>query len=217
MKKNMMFFLIAVLCFAAAGCEKAEDKAELEKIEKNTSAEQADPMLFTEFTDPDVEKLLAEKNVVLEKLRIFSKADVEKMFQNIFQCKVIESDSVTDNADNKEKTFIINQYVSNIPVFAATTVLRCNAEGKIIYFSSSFSVQATKLQVKPRELTSDIQKKLFGNSKVSNVCSVIFVPALMGLSGETVMAWRLECFNQLFLIDQQSCKKVLNYPLYMTN
>lgn len=217
MKKNMTFFLIAVLCFAAAGCKKAEAEIEMKKIEKNTAPKQADPMLFTEFIDPDVEKVLAEKNIVLEKLRIFSKADVEKMFQNIFQCKVIESDSVTDKAEDKEKIFVINQYVSNVPVFAATTVLRCNAEGKIIYFSSNFSVQAAKLQVKPRELTSDIQKKFFGNSKVSNVSSVIFVPALMGMSGEAVMAWRVECFNQLFLIDQQSCKKILNYPLYMTN
>lgn len=217
MKKSVIFSLVVALCFAVAGCEKAEDKTELKKTEKNASEEQADLMLYTEFTEPEVKKLLAEKNIVLEKLRIFSKADVEKAFQNVFQYKVIESVSVTDKAEDKEKNFIINQYVSNVPVFSAISVLRCNAEGKIIYFSCNFSVQAAKVQGKPRELTSDIQKKFFGNSKVSNVSSVIFVPALMGMSGEAVMAWRVECFNHLYLIDQQNCKKILSYPLFMTN
>ena len=203
---------MAVNCvFLLQGCRKTETPINMPSPKNLRESLSQKPMIF--FKNPDVQRFFEKNNINLKTILIFNKADIEKIFKPEFQMEIIEESSAVQTG-TLEKTFIINQYISGIPVFAGTSILRCSAEGRILYFACNFSTSAKNLKAIPVLFTPELQKKLLGDVTVRNVKNVIFDPILAGKNGEAVMAWQMETNGQRIFIDQKTEKKIYSYPLY---
>ena len=204
-------FSIAALAvmMLSIGCDKKTPIAPAEP-EKKAPAKQIQLSALLQFKDPEMKKLFAEKKIDLQNLSVSGKKDLEKLFGNITECNVREKPA---SIGAKDKTFFIDQKVKGIPVYAATAVLRCSADGKVKYFSCNFSSAALKLQVKPRKLTPELQTKLFGKTKTTCDGDMIFDPILVNLKGNTALTWKFTNDMEVVLIDQTTEKKVFVLPL----
>lgn len=209
--KYLIFFLIAaVAVLSCTGCWNDQ-----KKVEKQPSLQDLlSRNLKFQFQNPGIKQYMEEKKFDFQKVRIHSKTDVEKIFKDILPGEVIEKTSAGKRSDDQEKMFLINQTVSGIPVFAATTVLQCNKSGEITRFRCNFSVPAIKLKAKSRKITPELQKKLFGKTNIKNVREAIFDPELMGKEGNTVFVWQVDVNNKRILINQKTEKEVFSYSLH---
>ena len=209
-----MQYYVMMLCIAVLlqGCNFSEKTRKISTPNSLRECLEQRPMVS--FKDPAAKTLVDKENISLGNIRIFCKADMEKIFKDVFPGEIIEKKSAVQNGI-EEKTFIINQQVVGIPVFAASTVLRCTSDGKIIYFSCNFSVSATKIKNAPRQFPPEMQKKFFGDEPKANIKNIIFDPALVGKKDKVVMTWQIDANGQRTFIDQQTEKKIYSYPLYV--
>ena len=171
--------------------------------------------IFECFSDKDMQKMFSDKNIDLQKLRIFNKNDIVNAFKDVASFKVSENNSDRRSASKQTKVWIAHQYVSDIPVFAASMVLHCSSDGRITYFDCNFSAAATELKIAAREFPRTIKEKLFGKNDVLNLQTVVFVPELFKMKGDVIVAWKLYCNGQCFIIDQKNGKIVFSYPLHV--
>ncbi len=208
---NLLFSITALtIMMLSIACDKKTPVAPAEPAKKAPAAKQIQLKALIQYKDPEMKKLFAEKKIDPETISISGKQDLEKVFANIIECNVREKPAKTGA---KEKVFYIDQKIGGIPVYASTAVLRCNADGKVKYFSCNFSFAALKLQAAPRKLTPELQTKLFGKNKMTFSGNMIFDPALVNLKGDTVLTWQFVSELEVILIDQKTEKKVFVLPL----